>query len=77
MQVSDDSLRQLDEAYLRSLKPEALQDLSVRLLLDLKEAWDRLGSGPGTPTALASGIRQALKSDATMPVEPAKSVPAE
>lgn len=81
MQVSDDSLRQLDEAYLRSLKPEALQDLSVRLLLDLKEARDRLGSGPGnssrppssrpawekglgSPTALASGIRQALESEA-------------
>jgi hypothetical protein len=95
MQVSDDSLRQLDEAYLRSLKPEALQDLSVRLLLDLKEARDRLGSGPGnsslppssrpawekglgTPTALASGIRQALESDAAVPAaESASSVPTE
>lgn len=95
MQVSDDSLRQLDEAYLRSLKPEALQDLSVRLLLDLKEARDRLGSGPGNssrppssrpawekglgaPTALASGIREALASDvAAVPVvEPPESEPA-
>jgi transposase len=99
MQVSDYSLRQLDEAYLRSLKPEALQDLSVRLLSDLKEARDRLGSGPGnssrppssrpawekglgTPTALASGIREALESDAaavpaveSVPVEPASVEP--
>jgi hypothetical protein len=99
MQVSDYSLRQLDEAYLRSLKPEALQDLSVRLLSDLKEARDRLGSGPwnssrlpssrpawekglGAPTALGSGIREALESDAaavpaveSVPVEPASVEP--
>jgi len=46
MRVSDHSLRQLDEGYLRTLKTEALQDLSVRLLADLKDARDRLGAGP-------------------------------
>jgi len=46
MKVSDHSLRQLDEAYLTSLERVALQGLSMRLVSDLKEARDQLGSGP-------------------------------
>ena len=46
MHLSPHSLRQIDDAYLRSLDPEALRGLSVRLLADLKEAWDRLNQGP-------------------------------
>ena len=46
MHLNDHSLRQIDDAYLRSLEPEVLYDLSLRLLADLKEAWDRLNEGP-------------------------------
>lgn len=46
MHLSDHSLRQIDDAYVRSLDPEALRGLSLRLLADLKEARDRLNRGP-------------------------------
>ena len=46
MHLSPHSLRQIDDAYLQSLEVEALRGLSVRLLADLKEAWDRLNQGP-------------------------------
>ena len=46
MHLNDHSLRQLDEAYIQSLDPEALRGLSLRLLADLKEARDRLNQGP-------------------------------
>jgi len=46
MHLSDHSLRQMDDSYVRSLDPEALRGLSVRLLADLKEARDRLNQGP-------------------------------
>ena len=42
MQLSDHSLRQIDEAYLDRLGDEALRSLSAKLLLDLKEARERL-----------------------------------
>ena len=42
MQLSDHSLRQIDEAYLERLGDEALRSLSAKLLLDLKEARERL-----------------------------------
>lgn len=42
MQLSDHSLRQFDEAYLKSLGEEALRALSIKLLEDLKEARERL-----------------------------------
>ena len=42
MQLSDHSLRQIDEAYLERLGDEALRSLSSKLLLDLKEARERL-----------------------------------
>jgi hypothetical protein len=46
MHLSPHSLRQIDDAYLQSLEVEALRELSMRLLADLKEAWDRLNQGP-------------------------------
>ena len=46
MHLSDHSLRQIDDAYVRSLDPETLRGLSLRLLADLKDARDRLNQGP-------------------------------
>ena len=46
MHLSDHSLRQIDDAYVRSFEPEALRGLSLRLLADLKEARERLNQGP-------------------------------
>lgn len=46
MHLSDHHLRQIDDAYVRSLDPEALRGLLLRLLADLKEARDRLNQGP-------------------------------
>jgi hypothetical protein len=42
MRLSDHSLRQIDEAYMEGLEEEALRSLSTKLLLDLKEARERL-----------------------------------
>lgn len=47
MHLNHHSLQQIDAAYIQSLELEALRDLSVRLLADLKEARDRLNQGPG------------------------------
>ena len=46
MHLNDHSLRQIDDAYVRSLDPEALCGLSLRLLADLKEVRERLNKGP-------------------------------
>jgi transposase len=46
MHLSQHSLRQLDKAYLDALDEAGLRVLSVKLLADLKEAWDRLNQGP-------------------------------
>jgi transposase len=46
MHLSLHSLRQLDQAYLDALDEAALRVLSVKLLEDLNEAWDRLNQGP-------------------------------
>jgi transposase len=46
MHLSDHSLRQIDDDYVRSLAADALRDLSLRLLADLKEARERLNQGP-------------------------------
>jgi hypothetical protein len=46
MHLSDHSLRQIDDDYVRSLETDALRDLSLRLLADLKEARERLNQGP-------------------------------
>jgi transposase len=48
MHLSDHSLRQLDEDYVRSLGTDELRGLSLKLLADLKEARDRLNQGPDT-----------------------------
>ncbi|WP_154724786.1 IS66 family transposase [Candidatus Contendibacter odensensis] len=45
--MSDYSLRQMDDDYVRSLEAEALRGLSLRLLADIKEARERLNQGPG------------------------------
>jgi len=66
MQLSDHSLRQIDEAYLDRLGDGALRALSAKLLLDLKEARERLNQTsrnsslpqPGSPLGeTASGGR--------------------
>jgi hypothetical protein len=46
MHLSDHSLRQMDDDYVRALGTDALRDLSLRLLADLKEARERLNQGP-------------------------------
>ena len=46
MHLTPHSLHQIDDAYLQSLEVEALRGLSMRLLADLQEAWDRLNQGP-------------------------------
>lgn len=47
MLLSDHDLRQIDAMYLESLDSEALIEVSIRLLNDLKEARDRLNQNPG------------------------------
>ena len=42
MHLSNHSLRQIDDNYLRSLGTEELRGLSLRLLADLKEAREQL-----------------------------------
>ena len=46
MQLSRNDLAQLDEAYLAGLAEGALRVLSVKLLIDLKEAVERLDQNP-------------------------------
>jgi transposase len=46
MRLSDDDLRQIDEAYLDGLSPEALREVSKRLCHDLKEARERPNQTP-------------------------------
>jgi transposase len=86
--LSDHSLRQIDDAYLRSLEPEALRGLSSRLLADLKEARERLNQGPTNssrpPSSRAPwerGEPLILPDDteASLPVaaEPAEETPAD
>ena len=88
MHLSPHSLRQIDDADLRSLDPEALRGLSVRLLADLKEAWDRLNQGPENssrppssraPWARKSGGQESDEdaADGALEPEPAAAKPAE
>lgn len=44
--LSDHSLRQLDEPYIRSLPEDACRDLAVNLLTDLKTLRERLNQNP-------------------------------
>jgi hypothetical protein len=46
MHLSDHDLRQLDEAYLRTLSPEQAGALLSKALADLKVARERLGQNP-------------------------------
>ena len=46
MKFSDHDLRQIDEKYLTSLKSDALLAVSRKLLMDLKEARERLNQNP-------------------------------
>ncbi|NNJ84288.1 MAG: IS66 family transposase [Gammaproteobacteria bacterium] len=46
MILSDHSLRQLDEPYIRSLPEDACRDLAVNLLIDLKTVRERLNQDP-------------------------------
>jgi transposase len=46
MQLSDFDLKQLDEAYVRTLTPEALLALCLKLLADTKEKTERLNQNP-------------------------------
>ena len=92
MHLSDHSLRQMDDAYVRSLDPEALRGLSLRLLADLKEARDRLNQGPENssrpPSSRAPWERQgggresdaeadADAADSDLAAQPAETQPAE
>jgi transposase len=46
MLLQKHGLRQIDEAYMRSLSHEDLMKLSTKLLSDLKEAHERLDQNP-------------------------------
>ena len=46
MKLSDFDLKQLDEAYVRTLTPEALLALCLKLLADTKEKTERLNQNP-------------------------------
>jgi len=52
MNLTDHSLRQLDEGYILALECGAVRDLCVRLLADLKEAHERLHS----KTLITAGV---------------------
>ena len=88
MHLSDHSLRQIDDAYLRSLEPEALRGLSLRLLADLKEARERLNQGPTNssrppssraPWERGETLPPADEAEESLPVaaEPAEETPAD
>lgn len=69
MKLSDHSLRQLDENYLHALETEALRELSVKLLSDLKEARERLNQGPENSSRPPSSREPWQKSEAEDRVE--------
>jgi transposase len=88
MHLSDHSLRQIDDAYVRSLEPEALRELLLRLLADLQEARDRLNQGPENssrppssraPWERQRGARESDKDaeDGELEPEPAEAKPTE
>ena len=88
MHLSPHSLRQIDDVYLQSLEVEALRGLSMRLLADLKEAWDRLDQGPDNssrpPSSRAPWERQGstpesdeAPEDHQLDLAPAEAQPAE
>jgi transposase len=68
MLLKNHSLRQLDEAYLRSLSHEALIRLSTKLVTDLKEARERLNQSPSNsslpPSSQAPWVRDEAPEEA-------------
>lgn len=69
MQLSDHSLRQIDEAYLERLGDAALRALSAKLLVDLKEARERLNQSSrnsSLPPSREAPWEQTRPADATM-----------
>jgi transposase len=67
MLLKNHSLRQIDEAYLRSLSHEALVRLSTKLVSDLKEARERLNQSPSNssrpPSSQAPWVRDEALED--------------
>jgi hypothetical protein len=57
MELTDHSLRQMDEDDIRKLPEEAVRELAVRLLKDLKEAHGNY-SDPLTPYTLSRRERE-------------------
>ena len=58
MQLSEHDLEQLDEQRLLGLPMEALRNVSLKLLADLKEARDRLNQKPrACPAFVSEGSR--------------------
>ena len=69
MQLSDHSLRQIDEAYLERLGDAALRALSAKLLVDLKEARERLNQSSrnsSLPPSREAPWEKTRPADATM-----------
>ncbi|AGA34479.1 transposase, IS66 family [Thioalkalivibrio nitratireducens DSM 14787] len=54
MRLSPHDLRQIDEAFIAALSEAALRVLAVNLLVDLKEAHDRLGQNPANSSRPSS-----------------------
>jgi transposase len=88
MHLSDHSLRQIDDVYVRSLEPVAWRGLLLRLLADPKEARDRLNQGPENrsrppsrraPWERQRGARESDEDaeDGELEPEPAEAKPAE
>jgi hypothetical protein len=87
--LSDHSLRQIDDDYVRSLGTDELRGLSLRLLADLKEARERLHQGPTNssrpPSSRAPWERgeraeeagEPAEADRIREAEPAEAPPAE
>jgi hypothetical protein len=72
MQLSDHSLRQIDEAYLERLGDAALRALSAKLLVDLKEARERLSQSrrnSSLPPSREAPWEKTRPADATMAVD--------
>ena len=83
MQLKDYDLRQIDEVTLRSLGENDLRTLSAKLLLDLKEARERLNQSPKNSSRPPSsrdpweknGGSEKSEKDGSEPQEDEESVP--
>ena len=80
MSLSDHSLRQIDEAYLRTLDEEALRGLSLRLLEELKAARERLNQTPDNssrPPSSRAAWERAARRDETDEPDAQQAAPAQ